>query len=93
MWRIDDGEASESAKGICTMRFDARFCRHASLVCLAFLVSDQRTGAILGLVHHLHRRTYSARPVNRPVWPAEHAGESGDKSRGRLSSEMMTDAQ
>lgn len=48
MWRIEDGEASEGAKGICTMCFNARLCRHAALVRLALLVSDQRAGTTFG---------------------------------------------
>jgi hypothetical protein len=44
MWRVKNGEASESAKGICTMRFDARLGRHASLVRLAWKVESQKWG-------------------------------------------------
>lgn len=41
----------------------------------------------------LHSRTHSPRPPKSPVWPAAHAGESGDRLSGMLSSEMMTAAQ
>lgn len=41
----------------------------------------------------LQRRTYSASPVNRVGLSGVQAGESGVRSRGSLSSEMMTAAQ
>lgn len=53
--------------------------------------SSQLTEWVLG--DYLQRRIQSPRPLNRPVWPAAYAGESGDSSSGRLSREMMTDAQ
>lgn len=50
MWRVKNGEASESAEGICTVCFDARLGRHASLVRLAWEVESQNGGSTsLGL--------------------------------------------
>lgn len=42
---------------------------------------------------YLQRRTYSARPVKRLGPSGVHAGDSGERSSGRLSKEMITAAQ
>ena len=97
MRRIDDRETPKSAKGVCAMGLSARFGRHASFIGLAYRGDDEQKVTSKRQVHpntgDSHRCIHSARPLNRLVCPAAHAGESAARSRGSWSSEIMTAAQ
>ena len=79
------------------MGLEAWLGRHASFIRLAFKKGGN--GEYMGGTKQLaiscdsHRRIHSAKPLNRSVYPAADAGESGARLSEIFSSEMMTDAQ